>query len=65
MSNSETPPPIASLIDFSVSLDSEDRPTVTIHLSDKDEARAWAAWLFDQPCGVELPADRPHGDERG
>lgn len=48
-----TAPPIASLVDFSVGLDDKERPTVTLHLSDKAEARAWAAWLFDQPCVKE------------
>lgn len=44
-SDQSTAPSIESMTGWSVGLDKQDRPTVTIHLN-KVEARAWAAWLM-------------------
>jgi hypothetical protein len=43
-----TIPTLRSLADWHVGQTDDGVPEITILLTDKDEARAWAAWLFER-----------------
>jgi hypothetical protein len=63
MTDQSVAPPLQSLADWYVGQTTGGVPKIRILLTDKNEARAWAAWLFTvSPIGeTEAPSLKMEG----